>query len=61
MLFPFSRNTNNSLFSCLFLLDVGSTKFFRLNDEKVLKWLCYKVSLDLLCLLVYLLSEVAVI
>lgn len=23
--------------------DVGRTKFFRLNDEKVLKWLCLKV------------------
>ncbi|TMW95932.1 hypothetical protein EJD97_008169, partial [Solanum chilense] len=23
--------------------DVGTTKFFRLNDEKVLKWLCLKV------------------
>lgn len=25
------------------LKEVGSTKFFRLNDSKVLKWLCYKV------------------
>ncbi|CAA0813541.1 Unknown protein [Striga hermonthica] len=25
------------------LKEVGSTKFFRLNDLKVLKWLCYKV------------------
>ncbi|KAH6802035.1 ribonuclease H2 subunit B, partial [Perilla frutescens var. frutescens] len=25
------------------LKEVGSTKFFRLNDFKVLKWLCYKV------------------
>lgn len=36
------------VFNCiplpLFLLtDVGMTKFFRLNDEKVLKWLCMKV------------------
>ncbi|XP_060215238.1 uncharacterized protein LOC132642026 isoform X1 [Lycium barbarum] len=23
--------------------DIGTTKFFRLNDEKVLKWLCFKV------------------
>ncbi|EPS60035.1 hypothetical protein M569_14769 [Genlisea aurea] len=26
------------------LKDVGSSKFFRLNDSKVLKWLCYKVN-----------------
>ncbi|XP_042008301.1 ribonuclease H2 subunit B-like isoform X1 [Salvia splendens] len=25
-------------------LEVGSSKFFRLNDMKVLKWLCYKVQ-----------------
>ncbi|KAL8052474.1 hypothetical protein ABFX02_05G006700 [Erythranthe guttata] len=26
------------------ITEIGSTKFFRLNDEKVLKWLCYKVN-----------------
>ncbi|VFQ95256.1 unnamed protein product [Cuscuta campestris] len=24
--------------------EMGSTKFFRLNDEKVLKWMCFKVE-----------------
>ncbi|KAK4406617.1 Ribonuclease H2 subunit B [Sesamum angolense] len=28
------------------LKEVGSTKFFRLNDLKVLKWLCYKLNLQ---------------
>ncbi|KAG9133045.1 hypothetical protein Leryth_023727 [Lithospermum erythrorhizon] len=26
--------------------EAGSIKFFRLNDAKVLRWLCYKVSLE---------------
>lgn len=30
---------------CFLSTDVGMTKFFRLNDEKVLKWLCLKVRL----------------
>jgi hypothetical protein len=30
--------------------EVGSIKFFRLDDTKVLRWLCYKVCLFLLIL-----------
>ncbi|XP_019265951.1 PREDICTED: ribonuclease H2 subunit B [Nicotiana attenuata] len=45
--YPGYQNLSSVAENCMQVVcdvkDIGKTKFYRLNDEKVLKWLCFKV------------------